>query len=188
MSGTMQDERRRTKRRSLAIWGGGAFLLAAPLAAMQFTEGMQWTAFDFALVGGLLAAACLGLELALRRTGNPAYSAAAGVALVTAAMLVLANGAVGFIGSEDEPANLVYVAVLAIALLWSVVARFRPAGMARAMLAAAGAQALAPALAAGIWPAARSQAVSATVLAVTAVFAGLWLLSAWLFRRAAFRS
>jgi hypothetical protein len=70
-------------------------------------------------------------------------------------------------------------------MIGAVIARFRPAGMARAMSATALAQALVAviALSAGwgaaapIWP--------IDILGATGFFAALWLASAWLFGKAA---
>lgn len=74
--------------------------------------------------------------------GNNAYRAAVGVALAAAFVLVWMNLAVGVIGSEDNPANLMHGGVLAAAIVGVVIARFRPRGMARALLATALAKAL----------------------------------------------
>ena len=95
------------------------------------------------------------------------------------------NLAVGVIGSEGHAANLMFGGVLVVGIIGVLIARFQPQGMARAMSVTALAQSLVAviALIAGwgstgpIWP--------QDVLFLTVVFAALWLLSAWLFRRAA---
>lgn len=176
---------RRGSRWRIAAWGAAALLLLLPFVAMRFTTEVTWTAFDFAVLGALLAAVGLGLELAVRGSGNVAYRIAAGLALAAAFLLVLINGAVGIIGSEREDANLLYGLVLAAAFLGAVLARFRPAGMARAMAAAALAQLLVPAVALVSGLGAKPRVWSPEVLALTGLFAALWLGSAWLFRRAA---
>ena len=81
------------------------------------------------------------------------------------------------IGSEDNPANLIYAAVIAVAVAAALLARFRPAGMAGAMVAAAVAQAAAFAVALG--------AELGFTGPITVFFVALWLASAWLFRKAA---
>lgn len=160
----------------IAAWTAAAAVLLAPLIAMQFTSDVNWTAADFAFAGTLLAAVGLAAELAVRRTRNRAYRAAAAIALATGLMLVWANAAVGILGSEDQPVNLVFHGIVALAIAGALLARFRPAGMARAMLATAVAQALSAALAI---------AAGATVEAVFIVgFAALWLVSSMLFKRA----
>ena len=66
--------------------------------------------------------------------------------------------------------------VLATGLLGAAIGRFRPAGMARAMIAMAAAQVLVAAVA---------QAAGHFTWVLTAVFVALWLGSAWLYRDAA---
>lgn len=187
MAGREAGWARGGSRWSQAVWGAAALLLLAPAVAMQFSEEMAWTTFDFALLGGLLGGLCLGFELAVRRTVDPAYRLAAGLALAAMVLLVLINGAVGVIGSEDEAANLLFAGVVAVAMAGAVAARFRAAGMSRAMAAAALAQALVPVAAWALWPAARDLTWSPQVLGLTGGFSAMWLVAAWLFRRAAAR-
>lgn len=165
-----------------AGWGTAALLLLVPLVAMQFTEEVNWTASDFAFAAGVFGSVGLGLELAVRN-GNAAYRMAAGVALAVAFLLVWINGAVGIIGSEQEDANMLFGGVIAVAVLGASIARFRPAGMARAMAAAALAQLLVPPIASAF--VAGASAWAPEVLASTAVAVAMWLLSAWLFAKAA---
>ena len=159
------------------VWGGAAALLALPLLAMQFTDEVDWTLLDFAVMGTLLALCCSALELAWRVARNPAYMLAFGVAVATAFLVVWSNLAVGIVGDEGNPANLVFFGVLMVALIGSALARLAPRGMARVMAATAIAQALSALLAvhAGEW----------RVVAIIGVFAALWLLSAALFRKSA---
>lgn len=161
----------------IAMWGGAAALLLLPYAAMQFTDEVAWDLADFIIFGVMLAGACVTLEVAARMTGNSAYRAAAGVAVGTAFLLVWMNLAVGLIGSEDNPANLMYAGVLAVPVIGGCIVRFRAMGMAVALIATAIAQVVVVviALAEG-W---------GEALVLTAVFVALWLASAALFRRSA---
>ena len=169
----------------IAGWSAAALILLHPLVAMRFTDEVNWGAADFLLMAALLGSVGFGLELAVKNSANAAYRFAAGLALASAFLLVCINVAVGIIGSEDEPANLLFGGVLAVAFLGAAAARFQPAGLARAMAATALAQASVPAIASalGLGPAALIW--SDEVLALTSVFAAMWLLSAWLFRKAA---
>ena len=126
----------------IVIWGTAAFLLLLPLIAMQFTNEMNWDETDFIVFGTMLFSACSVYELAARMTPNSAYRAAVGVAVMAAFILIWMNLAVGIIGSEDSPANLMYGGVLAVAITGAFIVRFRPYGMARALAATALAQAL----------------------------------------------
>ncbi len=178
------DGRRRRPPWRLAPWGLAGLILLLPLLAMQFTSEVAWDAADFIVMGAMLFGACGVHELTVRMTGNIAYRAAAGVAVAAAFLLVWMNLAVGIIGSEDDPANLVFVGVLAVALAGSLVARFQSPGMAGAMAATALAQVLAgvfalftgPATAAADWP--------WPLIVLTGIFAALWSFSAWLFKKA----
>jgi hypothetical protein len=71
-----------------------------------------------------------------------AYRSAVGVALAAAFILLWLMGAVGIIGVEGDRADLMYFGVLAVGVTGALIARFRPHGMARALLATALAQAL----------------------------------------------
>jgi hypothetical protein len=169
----------------IAPWVIAALILLLPLVAMQFTDEVVWDETDFAVIGAMLFGACGAYELAARTTGNIAYRAAVGVAVVAAFILIWINLAVGIIGSEDNPANLMYGGVLAVGILGALIVRFQPHGMARALAATALAQALVGviALIGGLgstgtnWPGA--------IVFLTGFFAALWLVSAWLFRKAA---
>ena len=162
-----------------------ACILLLPLVAMQFTEEVNWDLFDFAFMGALLFGTGLAYELVARKAGTIAYRAGVGVALAAAFLLVWMNLAVGLIGNEEDPANLMYGGVLAVGFIGAFIARFQPHGMARALFATALTQALVAviALIAGwgstgpIWP--------RGILMATGFFVALWLGSAWLFQKAA---
>jgi hypothetical protein len=171
----------------IAPWLVSAFLLLLPLVAMQFTNEVNWDETDFIVFGAMLFGACGLYELAARTTPNTAYRAAVGVAIVAAVLLTWMNLAVGIIGSEDNPANLMYGGVIAVATAGAIIVRFRRHSMARVLVATAFAQALVGviALVAGLgstganWP--------RVIIVLTTFFTALWLLSAWLFGRAASR-
>jgi hypothetical protein len=160
-----------------------AFLLLIPLVATQFTQEMAWTLEDFVLAGVLLFGTGLVYVLVARKWNNTRYRLAVGLAVMAGLLLVWGNLAVGFIGNEDNPANLLYGGVLAVAFIGALAARFRPRGMAHAMFAAALVQFLVPLVAAAIWrPEVNLGMVQ--VIALNTVFAMLWVGSGVLFRRA----
>jgi hypothetical protein len=163
----------------MAVWGGAAALMVAPAVASRLTDEMAWDSADFILVALMLAAAGGAWELAMRRTGSWTYAAGAIVAVGAALLLFLVNGAVGFIGDEGDPVNLVFFGVLTLAFGGAILVRFRPEGMARAMAVTAGAQVAAGALGVLMVPDVRG------FLLGTAMFVPLWLLSSRLFARAA---
>ncbi|WP_426061081.1 hypothetical protein [Hymenobacter sp. B1770] len=160
-----------------------ALLLLIPLVAKQFTAEMAWTVGDFIFAGVLLFGAGLTYVLIARMGNSTPYRLAVGIAVAAGLMLIWGNLAVGFIGSEDNPANLLYGGVLAVGFIGALVARFRPRGMANAMFATALAQFLVPFIAAAIWRPEVNLGMVQVILLNT-VFALLWVGSALLFRRA----
>ncbi|MBT2559101.1 hypothetical protein J7E24_15025 [Hymenobacter sp. ISL-91] len=160
-----------------------AGLLLIPFVAMRFTREVQWDLFDFAFAGVLLFGTGLAFELVAGRGGSTAYRVGVGMALAAALLLVWVNGAVGIIGSENNPANLLYGGVLLVALVGAAVSRLRARGLARTMLAAALAQFLVPLLALLIWRPALDWGVLG-VLGANAIFVLLWVGAALLFQRA----
>ncbi len=162
-----------------AVWGGAAALMLAPAIAAQASGEMAWDSADFILAGIILAATVGAWEIAMRKTKSWAFAAGAIVAAGAAFLLFLVNGAVGLIGNEDNPANLLFFGLLTLALGGAIIVRFRADGMARTMAVTAGAQLLVGGLAAAMVPDVRG------FLLGTAMFVPLWLLSSWLFARAA---
>lgn len=178
------DKRLRNRWRAVA-WGGAAAMWLLPLVAMQFTSEMAWSAFDFILLGVLIAVAGLALEWAVSASINIPYRLGVGLAAAAIFLLIIVNGAVGFLGSEDNLANLMFFAVIAIAIAGSLLGRFRPAAMARTMLVTAAAQVAVGVigLSAG-WASPGKEGLYEVVMG-TSLFSALWLLSAGLFGKAA---
>ena len=169
----------------IAAWAVAALLLMLPLIAMQFSDQVDWKAADFVVFGAMLAGVGVTFELAAAYTGNTMYRIAVGVAVVSAFVLVFVNLAVGVIGTENNTANLMYGGVLAVGVIGAVVARFQPGGMAQAMIATAVAQALVAAIALIARFGSTGPAWPLDILMFTGALTSMWLLSAWLFRKAA---
>jgi hypothetical protein len=112
------------------------------------------------------------------------YRSGVAIALVASALLVWLALGIGIIGRDGDPANRLYVVVLAVGLLGAIIARFRPRGMARALVAMSLAQAMVTAIAviAGLglpWSG------PAAVVLLNGFFIAAFTVAAWLFRRAA---
>ncbi len=186
MAGNMENGGgRRGSRWRIAAWTGAALILLVPLVAMQFTDEVVWDVADFVFAGALLFGAGLTYELVARKAGNIAYRAAVGVAVTAALILVWVNGAVGIIGNEGNPANLMYFGVLAVGIIGALIARFQHNGMARTLFATALAQALVPVIALTIKVTSWGAAGVFGVLVLNAFFVMLFVVSALLFRKAA---
>ena len=162
-----------------------ATILLVPLVAMQFTDEVNWGPGDFIIMGGLLLGVSLAYELVARRSKSTVYRVAFGVWLAAAFLLFWMNGAVGIIGNEGQPVNLLYGVVFAVALIGSFMARFRPRGMALTLFAAAFTQMLIPVIAMIVWPDVSWGAAGVVgVFCFNGFFVVLFIISGLLFRRA----
>lgn len=119
------------------------------------------------------------------KSGQTAYRAGVGVALAASFLQVWMNLAVGIVGSNDNPVNQGFFGVVVTAAACAFVARFRPDGMMRAMLAVAGVQTLLGLAVATAPSTALDSMGAAGVLALSGFFVVLWLVSAALFHRSA---
>ncbi|TGD83252.1 hypothetical protein [Hymenobacter wooponensis] len=142
------------------------------------------TTSQFVMAGILLLVAGLLYLLIASRGRNGAYKLGAGVAVAASLLLVWGNLAVGFIGSEDNPANLLYAGALVVGFIGAILAKLQAQGMAKAMFATALTQFAVPFVAMFIWRPELNRGVL-MVLVLNTLFAGLWALSGWLFQRSA---
>jgi hypothetical protein len=172
---TMIDERELGGWR-LPVLATAAATMLLPVVAIRGFEGAWDPPGDFMFLALLFGGVAISFEAAARIPSRNAYRAALGFTLAAALVHSWINLAVGIIGNEDNPANMIYYAVLAVALGGAILARFKPEGLSRAMVAAALAQVLVfvAALAAGL----------GFTGPITVFFIALWLTSAWLFRKA----
>jgi hypothetical protein len=74
-------------------------LLLIPLIAMQFTDEVNWTLFDFVVAGVLLLGTGLICELVIRKTTKIKYRIAICVSILVAFLLIWAELAVGIFGT-----------------------------------------------------------------------------------------
>ena len=76
-----------------------ALLLLIPLIAMQFTDEVSWTRFDFVVAGVLLLGTGLTCELVMRKVNKTEYRIAICVAILAALFLIWLELAVGIFGT-----------------------------------------------------------------------------------------
>lgn len=163
-------------------------ILMIPAAAMLFeVEGWAWGAADFVVAWVFIAGAMAAYKFVASKAPNHTYRVAAGVAVAAGLLLMWVNGAVGLIGSEDNPANLMYGGVLAVGLAGAALARLQPLGMARALFVTAVAQFLVPVVALIVWRPDFSPGV-AQVLGLNFGFVLMFAGAALLFRHAGTKS
>ncbi len=131
MTATTQGNRWGRSPGRLLLWAIPTVLLVIPAAMMaRAAEGWQWSPFDFAVAAALLYGTAGLIDLAIRKGGSLAYRFGAAVAVLTAFLLIWINGAVGVIGDENNPANLMFVGVILVGIVGAALARFAARGMA----------------------------------------------------------
>lgn len=137
MTATLQDNGWSRSPWRLVLWTIPTALLITPAVMMlRAVEGWLWTPFDFVFAAVLLYGTTGLIDLAIRKGGSMAYRFGAALAVLVSFLLVWINGAVGVIGDEDNPANLLFIGIIFLALGGAALARFEAKGMARAMLLA----------------------------------------------------
>jgi hypothetical protein len=173
-----------TKKTILHIILGAAIPLFVPFIGMQVSSEWNWGPGDFVFAWLLFAGAGFAYKFVTAKAGNKAYRIGAGLAIGTALVITWVNLAVGIIGSEDNPANLLYLGVIAVGIIGASIARFRPPGMARTLFAMALTVALVPVIAFLIWRPGFSPGV-VQVFGLNAGFVFLFAGAGLLFRSAA---
>lgn len=117
-------------------------------------------------------------------TPRSAYRLGLCLAIVTALALAWLSLGVGLIGRDGDPANIMYLGVIAIGVAGALVSRFRPRGMAAALLSMAIAQAVVAAIAL-VARLGLPYSPPAEIVLLNAFFVAMFCAAAWLFRRAA---
>ncbi len=163
-----------------------AAILVAPLVAMQVTDEVNWGLLDFIVMGFLLFGTGIAYVMISRISERIAYKTAVGIAVISGFLLIWLNLAVGIIGSENNPVNLIYFGVLAIGIIGAVVSHLRPIGMSLTMFATAIALILVPVIVLIFWSSSLGESPGIVgVFGVNAFFSALFVTSALLFKSAA---
>ncbi len=170
-----------TKR--FIVWAIVVLLILLIPLAMQFTNEVQW---NEAIAYGVILLAVGGIYELWQwlKTCDRTYRIAFGVGLAGVLLLGWVSGAVGIIGSENQPVNLMYWAVPIIGLIGSLISRFKPRGMALTLFMVALVQFMVPVVALIISPEVSWGNVGVIGVFVTnSIFAVIFFVSALLFRR-----
>lgn len=167
----------------IAAWSGAAAIMLFPIGIQLVSGNFGWSAADFLFLAVILLTGCLVFDFAARKAPNFSYLAGASAALAASFGLVVVNGAVGLVGSENEAHNLLFLVAILVATFGAIIARGRATGMARVMfLAAITHVAVSTALlidAGGV-----SDGDPLMEVIGLSVFAAVWLASGLLFRNA----
>lgn len=86
-------------KRLIGIVLAVALLLLIPLIAMQFTDEVTWTLFDFVVAGVLLLGTALMCEFIMRKIKNKDYQIGIIACTLVALFLIWAELAVGIFGT-----------------------------------------------------------------------------------------
>jgi hypothetical protein len=148
---------------------------------------MNWTLFDFAFAGAMLAILSLAAWFLFKGPQSFSYRLGVGIAVAAAIFVVVTTGAVGIVGSEDNDANLLYLGVLAFALIGAAITRFHPRPMTWVLSATALATASIALVAVMLGWGADGPIWPFDVLGASGLLAVMFAVSAVLFRRAAAR-
>ena len=117
-------------------------------------------------------------------TGKNANRSAIGVAVAAALMLIWLSLGVGIIGSDGDPANIMYFGVIAVGIIGAIIARGKPLGMARTLIAMALAQALITVIAL-VGKLGLPWSGPLELIVLNGFFFAMFIGSAWLFQRSA---
>jgi len=146
---------------------------------------MAWDIQDFTVFFAMILGVGIAWAIARRKSRRRPYRVAAGFALTAGFLLMWINGAVGIIGSEDNDANMMYLGVLATGIVGAILARGHPRGMSRTMIVVALAQVAVAAIALLTHWGVTGPVAPWDLVILTVFFVALWLVAAWLFRKAA---
>lgn len=160
-------------------------LLMIPLIAMQFTQEVNWTVSDFIFAGVLLFSTGFSYLFITFKSVNIIYKIAVAFALFSGLFLIWVNLAVGIIGPENNPINLLYFGVIAVGLIGALIAKFESQKLVYTMFSMALATMFVAitALFNSIQHAPGSSVIE--ILAVNGFFITIFIISALLFRFAA---
>ena len=119
------------------------------------------------------------------KTENANYKTALVLAIATVLILFWVIGAGGVLGADGDPADLMYIGVLAVGVTGAIIVRFQPMGMARAMIATALAQTLVTVIALIIGKQDAPYMSVFEIVSLNGFFVTLFLGSARLFQKSA---
>lgn len=164
-------------------------ILLIPLIAMQFTHEVNWSLFDFIIMGIMLSGAGGMIVFFSRFSSKTSYKLAVVITLLAGFLILWINLAVGIIGSEDNPLNLLYLLVYATGAVGAGISRLRPKGLSIALFATAAVQFSIPILAMFIGNHSLNDPSGLLgIVLLNSFFALMFVIAGFLFRKAAKKS
>jgi hypothetical protein len=158
-------------------------VLLIALLGNTFVEGWNWKWNDFIFAWVVFALTTFVYRLIVtRKWANLTYKLGAALAVFAGFLIFWFTAAVQIIGDEN-PGNILYLGVILTGLTGVGLARFKPAGMAKAAFATAAATFLVPVIAVLAWPADFSPGPM-KVFILNSVFVLMFAGSGLLFRHA----
>ncbi|TBX24484.1 hypothetical protein TK45_04945 [Bowmanella sp. JS7-9] len=118
----------------LLAWGAALLLWLLPAIAMQFTAEVNWTALDFTVFAAMIGSVGLALDRLVHLSANASFRLASIALMFTLFLLIWVNLAVGIIGGDSEPLNLIYALVLVAGVVMAWAGRFTPNAMLKCCL------------------------------------------------------
>ena len=118
-------------------------------------------------------------------TTSNAYRLALALALGTFLFLAWSVAAMGLVGAEGDPFDLLYLGLVGVGILAAALVRFEPGAMVRVLLGMAGAQAVLTVVALALGKQESPVSSVAEIVGLNAMFIVLYGGAAWLFARAA---
>jgi len=165
-----------------AICAFGVILI--PLIAMQFSEEVNWDMFDFLIAWILIFGAGFTFQLISMKTEATSYKIATGLAVFASLAILWINGAVGIIGNENNPLNLLYGFVLTMVIFGSFIAQLEAKAMSRVMLSTAATHLLVSLIGGFLYVSENPGVSISGVINANLIFIVFWGLSALFFQKA----
>lgn len=166
------------------VWAGAFAVWLVPVVAQGVSPEMNWSFGDFALFAALLAVLAGTATALLRSAQSKAHRVGLMLAVATAVLCFLANGAVGLVGSEADWANSPFTFLAMAVVVGCMANRHAPKRLA-ALIGAAAVLHITWALAIptfGLIAGAEHYWRDAVLASLS--FGGLWLAAALMVRKA----
>ena len=164
---------------------GALIVITIPLVAMQFTAEVVWTLSDFVIAWSILFLIGFAYQAISRKTQHFAFKIATGIAAFTTIFIIWSNLAVGIIGNEENPLNLLYFGVILLVIFGTYIAQLQASAMFRVMLSVAALHAFVSVIGLSIFSAQNPEYTIMNVIVINCVFVILWIVSALLYRTSA---